>query len=798
MGIIKINESTFVPTSITTCALWFHSDVDFNNAASRDTCFTFSAGDSVSTWKDLSGNGRNATFHNVSPSTTRPVLTQNRLNGKPVVIFNGTNALKISYGLGSTQAHTVFAVAASTSLSAFRAVLSLNCVSTSRGTLLTIYQSSSNFWWYSGGTGATDGTTASISVSSGRYDILGFNWSTTLRTLMNINGHAIQSSGSSPTALRANAETLIGSTTTSGTTSPAELWSGGIAEIILYTELLTAPQRNMVERYLSLKWNRPLVNAGALTHPNRLLPPFQRPFLPIDISSCQLWLDAADASTITLNGSTVSQWRDKSLNGYSVNQANASLQPTYTTSAQNGLSGIQFSVSTYLSTLSTNMPNFTTGASSSLFVAARNASTNTGWNIISTIWFDITTTPGVVGGGTSRYHFSFNQGGTPGPTLFANGALVGQVTSNVIATSANAIVGFTLSSTSSTININGTTYSYSGVTLPNATGNSEFLLGDPRNNSSLSNNIMIFEVVGFNSQLNAGERQLVERYLADKWGLRSSYAVTPFTVPNSPQIFPTTFADIALWLDASDPDGDGLQPTSGTNTRQWVDKSGSSKTCVQTTDARCPFFSTSTGIPAIVFNAANQLHLIGPSLLTSTSYGIFVVAEFQGTTGIAGTYTAFFDRKVTTANAENYVAIYPYFFSSGDRTAMNIYYTNNSTTPTYKIYNAATATPTSRKLYTISDSSTATTPFFINGANVGSTNVGATANVATDAEGYRIGVSNLAGTLGNYFTGRIYEVIVMLHTPTTQERQYIEAYLSWKWGLQTSLSTTNPFYKLRT
>ena len=42
-----------------------------------------------------------------------------------------------------------------------------------------------------------------------------------------------------------------------------------------------------------------------------------------------LWLDAADASTITLNGSTVSQWSDKSGNGFHVTQATASAQPTY-------------------------------------------------------------------------------------------------------------------------------------------------------------------------------------------------------------------------------------------------------------------------------------------------------------------------------------------------------------------------------------------------------------------------------------------------------------------------------------
>jgi hypothetical protein len=47
-----------------------------------------------------------------------------------------------------------------------------------------------------------------------------------------------------------------------------------------------------------------------------------------------LWLDAADASTITLNGSTVSQWADKSGNARNATQPTAASQPTYTS---NGL-----------------------------------------------------------------------------------------------------------------------------------------------------------------------------------------------------------------------------------------------------------------------------------------------------------------------------------------------------------------------------------------------------------------------------------------------------------------------------
>ena len=37
----------------------------------------------------------------------------------------------------------------------------------------------------------------------------------------------------------------------------------------------------------------------------------------------KVWLDAADSTTYTLNGSTVSEWRDKSINAYVFSQATA-------------------------------------------------------------------------------------------------------------------------------------------------------------------------------------------------------------------------------------------------------------------------------------------------------------------------------------------------------------------------------------------------------------------------------------------------------------------------------------------
>lgn len=61
------------------------------------------------------------------------------------------------------------------------------------------------------------------------------------------------------------------------------------------------------------------------------------PWTPAQLgASLRVWLDADDASTITLNGANVSQWRDKSGLGNHYNQNTAINQMKYTAGAVNG------------------------------------------------------------------------------------------------------------------------------------------------------------------------------------------------------------------------------------------------------------------------------------------------------------------------------------------------------------------------------------------------------------------------------------------------------------------------------
>lgn len=66
-----------------------------------------------------------------------------------------------------------------------------------------------------------------------------------------------------------------------------------------------------------------------------------QPWSPLSLQP-KLWLDASDTTTITDSSGAVSEWRDKSGNGYAFTQATGGAQPTTGTTTQNGLNVLSF------------------------------------------------------------------------------------------------------------------------------------------------------------------------------------------------------------------------------------------------------------------------------------------------------------------------------------------------------------------------------------------------------------------------------------------------------------------------
>jgi hypothetical protein len=106
--------------------------------------------------------------------------------------------------------------------------------------------------------------------------------------------------------------------------------------------------------------------------------PYSVLFTPNRLANLALWLDAGDSGTVILNGSDVSEWRDKSGNGRNASQATAARQPEYISSAQNGLGALRFDAASehFMTAGTTSTWNFLhNGSNAAVFILARCRST---------------------------------------------------------------------------------------------------------------------------------------------------------------------------------------------------------------------------------------------------------------------------------------------------------------------------------------------------------------------------------------------------------------------------------------
>lgn len=105
-----------------------------------------------------------------------------------------------------------------------------------------------------------------------------------------------------------------GATQSGSTTVTATLYINGrggansvsyncyMAELIIYNVALSITQRIQVEQYLFAKWGIPIGTSGLLPTNQVAASMFNSPVAsPLDIGPCTLWLDASDASTLTLS-----------------------------------------------------------------------------------------------------------------------------------------------------------------------------------------------------------------------------------------------------------------------------------------------------------------------------------------------------------------------------------------------------------------------------------------------------------------------------------------------------------------
>lgn len=230
-------------------------------------------------------------------------------------------------------------------------------------------------------------------------------------------------------------------------------------------------------------------------------------------SALALWLDAADSSTITLNGSTVAQWQDKSGNGRHAVQGTAANQPTYLLSNFNSKNAVSFDGGDFLDNLTNGVTGTGTYAGPlNLFYAATRTSASGG-----AILTERQTT--LVKG--------FQLLSVSAAQVFISSDGLHNSSNHAISTtsynrfgSSGAIASHShVPGSRDNYWINSTQETVTTGTATNITGNAGFRIGGREGSvGGLWQGVML-EVMATTSALTTADRQRLEGYLAHKWGL---------------------------------------------------------------------------------------------------------------------------------------------------------------------------------------------------------------------------------------------------------------------------------------
>jgi hypothetical protein len=773
----------FSPTQISGCQLWLDAaDVNGNRTNPAN-------GASVSTWVDKSGSGFNATV--ASGKVAGIYSTANN-----AMNFASSNTGYVTSYTANPTNETMFVVTNNSTLNVNNFIIiggqsgarSLSVASTGNG-LGSVGNLKNQIVFLASTPGGTYTAGTTVMVTS---------QFTTSSNSISLNGGTTISGGAP--AFTAGTTTYLGV----DTTTSAYYYIGLAMEIIFYNSILNTTQRQQVEGYLAWKWG--LQANLPSTHPYKtsLIPPLLNPpttlpllrqnpvsFVPTQISGCGLWLDGADTTTLTYqSGNNVSIWTDKSAGiqaqfltnamaaarwtpgGNSVGSTGATNYPV-SGSNINGVNALYFNqavlqaittqnVNTRSYFLVFQLPSNSTGPGDNILWPAtwvngfaRGASlsvdssnfTFANQNVANLLYLDVTPkNPTLVS-------VTFNNG-TPGMWNAGGGTTTATGQS------------------SSSLNSSGSTDNY--LWIGGASGifsSTGFILG---------------EFLEYNSALLTSQRQQVEGYLAWKWGLQANlptnhpykagppYSATITAPSRSLGIAatwnPTLISGCQLWLDAADVNGNRTNPLNGASVSTWTDKSGNGRNASQSTSANRPSVGTVNGRTAIVFSGS-PVFMTLPDI-TSVPLSIFILAastQNENNTfyvSLGGNPNAVFLRE----------QFGPAIFGIDNGSGAGSYLTSVRDLNTH--------------IWSFTLPASVSGTFAFDGSVVATS--GFTLNSNTNFVSNSIGTWNQQSANGNIKAG-ISEIVMYNVDLSTSQRQNVEGYLAWKWGLVSSLPANHPF-----
>lgn len=231
VGISTSNTVSFVTSTFPTVGLSLWLRADSNIVAVSGL---------VSEWRDVSGNARNATQ---AAAGSRPALIAGELNGKAVVRFTNDVVSTSAFAFGPNA--TIIAVSKTTSGSGFQRILNAE-------------PNNIAFFGYTGGNFATfysNGVNGFADFNGNGGGSIINEW----KILTSIVSNGTDSPFQSGLALTPKPEPL-------GTTNPVmsigsgagQSFAGDLAEIFIYSRVISTAERTAVEQYLASKYALPI------------------------------------------------------------------------------------------------------------------------------------------------------------------------------------------------------------------------------------------------------------------------------------------------------------------------------------------------------------------------------------------------------------------------------------------------------------------------------------------------------------------------------------------------------------
>jgi len=470
----------FLPTQITGCSLWLDG--------ADSSSFTLS-GSAVTQWNDKSGNGGNATQ---STSGNRPTFSGSG------VIFNAASNQHFNLNTTFSSTHSIFIVATPTSAS--QVYLFGRTYPSGHPTFIINYTGTS-LEYYPGGDGSTRTTFASPTSTF----IAGYvrNFGTSVFGRYNGNQVTISAAPTSE-----GSSIAWGSL---GCSAPiyGNFYTGTIYEFMIFNTVLTTTQCQTIEAYLAQKWgltaSLPAGHPGLTSLLYRNLQTtltkkqYYTAFSPRLIGGCTLWLDGADSATTTSITSGV--WTDKS--GGGLNTSYVAGGSGLTMGTINRIPAVTFPGGDN-NAINSSAATSTANGFSIFFVASRSNSSPTGARFITNTSSSL-----------QIYGIAPDIVSTYVNNLFSS-------TSLTIVTGVPFIFSLVVSPSTFSQWINGTVNSSTGTT--GFAAGSTIVIG--ASGTSYTSPFVFAgqmgEILVFNSAISITQRQQVESYLAQKWGLVSS------------------------------------------------------------------------------------------------------------------------------------------------------------------------------------------------------------------------------------------------------------------------------------